>query len=140
MMNTRLHVTLLLFLSCKPNDLMTCTEISFLPFPSLSRSVTSMSTSATTISVDPPVISLKEGEQVVFTCRNSAGSSVKWRLPDGSVLGPQPSPEGARVFTSGILLSISETVYEDRGVYTCLLTDDETLSATAELRITGSLQ
>lgn len=81
------------------------------------------------------MISLNEGERVLFTC--SLSSNVKWRLPDGTILGPDPTPQTARIYASGFLLSISDIVFEDRGIYSCILATDETQFGTAELKITG---
>ncbi|XP_063782758.1 leucine-rich repeat-containing protein 4 [Pseudophryne corroboree] len=70
----------------------------------------------------PRDLNISEGRVAELKCRTSAMSSVRWLLPNGTVLSHASSHPRITILNDGTL-NFSHVLLTDTGVYTCMVTN-----------------
>ncbi|NXJ73084.1 LRRC4 protein, partial [Rostratula benghalensis] len=83
---------------------------------------TSFQCSAPFIMDAPTDLNISEGRVAELRCRTPAMSSVRWLLPNGTVLSHASSHPRLSVLNDGTL-NFSQVLLTDTGVYTCMVTN-----------------
>ncbi|OCT87165.1 leucine-rich repeat-containing protein 4 [Xenopus laevis] len=70
----------------------------------------------------PRDLNISEGRMAELKCRTSAMSSVRWLLPNGTVLTHASNHPRINILNDGTL-NFSQVLLTDTGVYTCMVTN-----------------